>query len=156
MGTVIINLIKADGRILREEMEKILAFQIEDGEMQKLKRIAEYYKACLIVVEKEAYRQVLEDLLEQKRNPLVQSYEGDKVTESMIVMEGFTEKRLDKLLQALRDGEVQVDYKAVVTPFNKKWNVLQLYLEMERERAAIGALHGINGNRGGKTGKRIL
>lgn len=156
MGTVIINLIKADGRILREEMEKILAFQIEDGEMQKLKRIAEYYKACLIVVEKEAYRQVLEDLLEQKRNPLVQNYEGDKVTESMIVMEGFTEKRLDKLLRALRDGEVRVDYKAVVTPFNKKWNVLQLYLEMERERAAIGVLHGINGNRGGKTGKRIL
>lgn len=135
-----INLIKANGRNWKEKMEKILVFQIEEGEMQKLKNIINRWNIQMIVVEKEAYRQTLEDLLEQKRNPLIQNYTEDKITESMIVLDGFTEKRLDILLKALRDGAVKVDYKAVVTPFNKKWNVLQLYLEMERERAAFARM----------------
>lgn len=117
-------------------MEKILAFQIEDEEMQKLKRIANRLRVSLILVEYSDYRQTLEDLLEQKRNPLVQAYTGNKVTESMIVLDGFTDTKLDRLLKALRDGAVKLDYKAVVTPFNRKWSVLQLYLEMEREKAA--------------------
>lgn len=115
-------------------MEKILAFQVQESEMQKLEAIAGRLKVRLIEVEKEAYRQVLEDLLEQKRNPLVQKYEGKLVTESMIVMDGFSDKRLDVLLKALREAQVQLDYKAVVTPVNRKWNAMQLYFEMEQER----------------------
>ena len=72
-------------------MEKILAFQIEEGEMQKLKRIVKQIKTNLIIVEQSAYRQTLENLLEQKRNPLVEAYKGNQITESMIVMEGLQE-----------------------------------------------------------------
>ena len=118
----------------KSKMERILAFQIEGEEMQKLKSIGNRMKVKIIVVEQKAYRQTLEDLLEQKQNFLVQEYTENRITQSMIVMDGFTEKRLDMLLKLLRDREVKLDYKAVVTPFNKKWNVLQLYLEMERER----------------------
>lgn len=116
-------------------MERILAFQLEEEEMQKLKSIANRMKVSFMVVEQKAYRQTLEELLEQKKNPLVQEYTENRIDKSMLVMDGFVEKRLDMLLKLLRDRGVQVDYKAVVTPFNKKWNVLQLYLEMERERA---------------------
>jgi len=115
-------------------MEKILAFQVQESEIQKIKVIANRLKIKLIIVEKEAFRQVLEDLLEQKQNPLVQKYEGNLITESMIVMDGFRDKRLDVLLQALRETQVQVDYKAVATPVNRKWNILRIYFEMERER----------------------
>ena len=117
-------------------MEKILAFQIEEEEMQKLKQIANRMKIRLITVKKEDYRQVLADLLEQKTNPFIQNYDGEQLAESMIVIDGFTEKRLDILLKAIQDKTVQINYKAVVTPFNKRWNVLQLYLEMRREKAA--------------------
>ncbi len=117
-------------------MEKILAFQIKEGEMQKLKQIVNRMKIHLIAVEKEVYRQTLADLLEQKVNPLLPAYDGDPLAESMIVMDGFTEKRFDILLQAIQNKTVQIDYKAVITPYNKKWNVLQLYLEMKREKAA--------------------
>lgn len=119
-------------------MEQILAFQIEEGEVKKIKEIANRMKAAFRVVEQRAYRQTIGDLLEQRQNFLVQDYTENQIKESMIVMEGFREKRLDMLLKLLRDKGVRVDYKAVVTPFNRKWNVLQLYLEMERERAAYG------------------
>ncbi len=119
-------------------MEQILAFQIEEGEVKKIKEIANRMKAAFRVVEQRAYRQTIGDLLEQRQNFLVQDYTENQIKGSMIVMEGFREKRLDMLLKLLRDKGVRVDYKAVVTPFNRKWNVLQLYLEMERERAAYG------------------
>lgn len=119
-------------------MEQILAFQIEEGEVKKVREIANRMKAAFRVVEQRAYRQTIGDLLEQRQNFLVQDYTENQIKESMIVMEGFREKRLDMLLKLLRDKGVRVDYKAVVTPFNRKWNVLQLYLEMERERAAYG------------------
>lgn len=121
-------------------MEKILAFQLEEEEMWKLKNIASQMKICLILVERKAYRQTIEDLLEQKSNILVPEYieinAKTQIKESMVIMEGFVEKRFDKLLKLLKDRGVKIDYKAVVTPFNRKWNVLQFYLEMERERAA--------------------
>ena len=119
-------------------MEQILAFQIEEGEVKKVREIANRMKAAFRVVEQRAYRQTIGDLLEQRQNFLVQDYTENQIKGSMIVMEGFREKRLDMLLKLLRDNGVRVDYKAVVTPFNRKWNVLQLYLEMERERAAYG------------------
>ncbi len=119
-------------------MEQILAFQIEEGEVKKVREIANRMKIAFRVVEQRAYRQTIGDLLEQRQNFLVQDYTENQIKESMIVMEGFREKRLDMLLKLLRDKGVRVDYKAVVTPFNRKWNVLQLYLEMERERAAYG------------------
>ncbi len=95
-------------------MEKILAFQIKEGEMQKLKQIVNRMKIHLIAVEKEVYRQTLADLLEQKVNPLLPAYDGDPLAESMIVMDGFTEKRFDILLQAIQNKTVQIDYKAVI------------------------------------------
>ena len=119
-------------------MEQILAFQIEEGEVKKVREIANRMKAAFRVVEQRAYRQTIGDLLDQRQNFLVQDYTENQIKGSMIVMEGFREKRLDMLLKLLRDKGVRVDYKAVVTPFNRKWNVLQLYLEMERERAAYG------------------
>jgi len=120
----------------RKKMEKILAFHIQEEERKKLKAITSQLKIQLIEVEKEAYRQIIEDLLEKKRNPLVEKYKGNQVTESLIVMEGFTEKRLDFLLKKIRETGLRLDYKAVATPVNKKWSVLNLYLEMERERNA--------------------
>ena len=43
---------------------------------------------------------------------------------------------MDKLLLALRRDQVTIDYKAVLTPTNRKWNVMRLYLEMQAEKAA--------------------
>jgi hypothetical protein len=43
---------------------------------------------------------------------------------------------MDKLLASLRRDQVVIDYKAVLTPTNRKWNVMRMYLEMQAEKAA--------------------
>jgi hypothetical protein len=47
---------------------------------------------------------------------------------------GFSEKEMDKLLAALKKAQVPIDYKAILTPTNRRWNVLRLLLELGVEK----------------------
>ena len=116
-------------------MEKILAFQVRETDLQKLKGISASMRIKLVVIDKVDFRQTVNDLLSQKKNPLVEPYNG-QITESMLLLHGFSDKRLDALLKALRRERVKVDFKAVTTKTNIKWTVLQLFFEMEKERKA--------------------
>ena len=116
-------------------MEKILAFQVREADLQKLKGISASMRIKLVVIDKVDFRQTVNDLLSQKKNPLVEPYNG-QITESMLLLHEFSDKRLDALLKALRREQVKVDFKAVTTKTNIKWTVLQLFFEMEKERKA--------------------
>lgn len=116
-------------------MEKILTFQVRETDLQKLKGISASMRIKLVVIDKVDFRQTVNDLLSQKKNPLVEPYNG-QITESMLLLHEFSDKRLDALLKALRREQVKVDFKAVTTKTNIKWTVLQLFFEMEKERKA--------------------
>ena len=116
-------------------MEKILAFQVRETDLQKLKGISASMRIKLVVIDKVDFRQTVNDLLSQKKNPLMEPYNG-QITESMLLLHEFSDKRLDALLKALRREQVKVDFKAVTTKTNIKWTVLQLFFEMEKERQA--------------------
>ena len=116
-------------------MEKILAFQVRETDLQKLKEISASMRIKLVVIEKVDFRQTVNNLLSQKKNPLVEPYNG-QITESMLLLHEFSDKRLDALLKALRREQVKVAFKAVTTKTNIKWTVLQLFFEMEKERKA--------------------
>ena len=116
-------------------MEKILAFQVRETDLQKLKGISASMRIKLVVIDKVDFRHTVNDLLSQKKNPLVEPYNG-QITESMLLLHEFSDKRLDALLKALRREQVKVDFKAVTTKTNIKWTVLQLFFEIEKERKA--------------------
>ena len=55
----------------------------------------------------------------------------------MLVMDGFTDKRLEILLREMRSAGVSVPYKAVVTENNLGWLFHQLFDELAAEHAAM-------------------
>ena len=55
----------------------------------------------------------------------------------MLVLDGFTSKRLDVLLRELRQQGVSVPYKAIVTEHNLPWTLRALYDELVREHEAM-------------------
>lgn len=59
------------------------------------------------------------------------------IEDEMLVLHGFSGKRLDEFLAALRKNQARVDLKAVATETNKKWNSLQLYAELKREHEVM-------------------
>lgn len=56
------------------------------------------------------------------------------IPEEMLVMHGFTSRRIDELLLGLRKAGVsKVELKAIVTPSNAGWTFYHLYEEIKEE-----------------------
>lgn len=117
-------------------MEKLLVFHLDDDNLKKLKQIAGALKIRIELVPATDYLKTLEMIVSKTSSPLLNPFSGEVPSESMIVFCDFPEKKMDKLLLALRRDQVTIDYKAVLTPTNRKWNVMRLYLEMHAEKAA--------------------
>lgn len=64
-------------------------------------------------------------------------FEGEAPTNSLLLMSDFPREMLNKALDSLREAEIAIDYKAIVTKHNKAWTVLALLEELAREKAAI-------------------
>lgn len=117
-------------------MEKLLLFHLSEDDGKKIERITARLKMSFECVAGSDYNQFLGDLAAGRNNSLSAPYTGEIPEESLLLMCGFSERRMDKLLFELRKESVAVDFKAVLTPANQKWTVTQLLLEMHRERAA--------------------
>lgn len=76
-------------------------------------------------------------LLGRKDFAARQTPETEPLPAPVLVLDGFTDKRLELLLRALKAADVAVPYKAVVTESNLVWLFSQLYAELEAEHAAM-------------------
>lgn len=63
---------------------------------------------------------------------------GGTVPGPMLVLEGFSDRRLEAFLAALRTARAGASLKAVLTEHNAAWSGPALYAELTRERAAMG------------------
>ncbi len=115
-------------------MEKLLLIGMNDDEYRKIAQVANRLKITVDVINPEYYNKTLGELAGGKYKETASQVPMDVSTESLIVICGLTDKRLDKLLFELRRAEVNVDYKAILTQTNKDWNVSQLMQEMRREK----------------------
>ena len=122
-------------------MEKILIYQVKEKEAVKqllapMKMIdsGDKMKIRLEEIKTTDLRQSIGDLAEGKKNVLTAPFTGSAPQESLMVFCGVNEKHFDKILFELRRKQIPVDYKAVLTPSNRKWSVLMLMLELTKEK----------------------
>jgi hypothetical protein len=120
-------------------MKKILAFHLSNTELQKLKQICGLQNIRCEAVAPTDYLQPLKALADNKKSPLASPFTGEIPPESLLLLCGFEDTSLDQLLSSLRTNQIQVDYKAVLTPTNGTWNFMRLLLEMRAEKAAYAA-----------------
>ena len=104
-----------------KNMEKILIYQVKEKEA--VKQLLAPMKIRLEEIKTTDLRQSIGDLAEGKKNVLTAPFTGSAPQES-----------LDKILFELRRKQIPVDYKAVLTPSNRKWSVLMLMLELTKEK----------------------
>ena len=61
-----------------------------------------------------------------------------EMNEEMLVIAGFTEERLEELLDKLKKAGVpKINLKAIVTETNADWTVYQLYEQLKEEHANV-------------------
>ncbi len=78
----------------------------------------------------------LED--EKLNDDSMMSDENMDFSDEMAVMAGFTSAQIDAFIYSLRKkGVGRINYKAVLTPHNMKWNSVKLYQEIKKEHETM-------------------
>lgn len=73
-----------------------------------------------------------------RENLEAESFRKMDFQDEMAIMAGFTSAQIDAFIYALRKkGIGRIDYKAVLTPYNMKWDSVQLYEEIKKEHEAM-------------------
>lgn len=114
-------------------MEKILLFQCQE-EVAQIKQIAATMKIKVQVIEKEFFRETIENLEKGKPSAPKERFDGNPPEESLMVFCNVSEKHFDRMLAEMKKKQISVGLKAAMTPTNRNWSVLRLYLELEKEK----------------------
>lgn len=80
--------------------------------------------------------QLVRNLQEQRQEPSQDQNQDQHpmIQDEVLVMHGFTSRRIDELLAAFRKaGVVKVELKAIVTETNAHWTFYHLYEEIKEE-----------------------
>ena len=119
--------------------ETVLYYDPAGGERAAaLKAILVQMGARIKNVPPEAVGQTVGCLLGRKGYDARENPESPALAEPVLVLDGFTDKRLEILLREMKKHGVSVAYKAIVTETNIGWLFHQLYDELAREHAAMG------------------
>ena len=118
--------------------ETVLYYAPRGGEQTAvLKSILVQMGARIKNVAPEAVGQTVGCLLGRKCFDARENPEAPTLAEPMLVLDGFTDKRLEILLREMKKHGVSVPYKAIVTETNIGWIFHQLYEELAREHEAM-------------------
>ena len=119
--------------------ETVLYYDPAGGERAAaLKAILVQMGARIKNVPPEAVGQTVGCLLGRKGYDARENPEAPALAEPVLVLDGFTDKRLEILLREMKKHGVSVAYKAIVTETNIGWLFHRLYDELAREHAAMG------------------
>ena len=70
--------------------------------------------------------------------PSGEAYTGPGVESEVLIMNSFTEKRMNEMFRLFREHQVPpIPLKAVITENNKKWRLIDLFSELDQERVMI-------------------
>lgn len=114
--------------------ELVLLFGLTDEEQKNaLRRALAPQKVMLKTVSPAEYGQSVGRLAGDKSLPEAAAVPGAELSQPLLLMAGLSSGRMDQVLTALWKAGVRIDYKAVLTPTNRSWNVRQLFDEIARE-----------------------
>lgn len=116
--------------------ETVLLYHFEDKNRLSEVRIALMpLKLYVQEIEKKDYEQpigVFAGLSEMPQKEPCDDGVKD-IENEMLVLCGLTERKLDRVLQALKRRKLVIPYKAILTDTNKSWSGIALYHEIVRE-----------------------
>lgn len=124
---------------IEDMRETVLLCNFTDqAQISAIKRLLLLMKIKIRVVDKKEYLQpvgMLAGILETDTDSF---YDGEELETPLMVMSGLTSGRMNQFLGTFRKYRIApVDLKAIVTPTNQYWNVLQLYEEIKKEHEAM-------------------
>jgi len=119
--------------------EQVLLYGFENNERtEKIKKIFNKLSIKYTFLKEDSIVEKIGYLLGNKGFAKTKS-EGEffQFPHEVMLFSSIMGKRLDDVLLALKNEEIKIPYKAVVTPFNKLWTLERLVKTMEKEHGAM-------------------
>lgn len=121
-------------------IQTVLLFNVPKQKAAKITRAALPLKLRVKTVSKSDFAKTLGELAGISEATEL-AYEGDGISEEMMVLCGFSDNLIDKLFFAMRKtGAGLVKLTAILTETNKDWNVNTLFDELKKEREQMAEL----------------
>ena len=119
---------------MQQEKELILLYGIEEDRFQKLQKMFETLQIETIPITKDMLVQTVGYCAGmQGFEKISTSYDGELPPYEMMLMSGIVQKRLQEILNIMRQSGLVIERKAVITPTNRDWPFLKLYQEICKE-----------------------
>ena len=125
-------------------MEKLICYQIENT--REIERLASNMKIRVIKADAAMYNEMLDNIVNGKISSVNNTSsasispavtDNKLPSDSILIFCDLSEKHLNRMLFELKSRKVQIDFKAILTPTNRKWTLRQLHAELEREKASF-------------------
>ena len=119
--------------------EVVLLYNINPEKLNKIRFVLLRMGVRNKIITKDMYLQTIGSLAGIKGFEKNQEdYTGEGFTDEMLVMRGFTSKRIDELLRLFRNNNIEkIPLKAILTEHNIQWNSIELYKELKEEHEAM-------------------
>lgn len=127
-------------RIECNMIQTVLLFNVPKQKATKIIRAALPLKLRVKTVPKSDFAKTLSELAGISE-PTELLYDGEGISEEMMVLCGFSSSLIDKLFFAMKKtGAGLVKLTAILTETNKDWNVNILFDELKKEREQMSEL----------------
>lgn len=111
-------------------------FVFGEVDVMAVKSIAGPLRLGVKAVDGTEYNQTLGFLAGLDKKPAA-PYEGELPEGSLLLFYQVEDAAVDKILKGIRKKGLDITYKALMTPTNRRWTVRRLYAEMEREKRSF-------------------
>ncbi len=121
--------------------ETVLLFHFDDIKQKKeLQMLLLSQKIRIKNVERSEYLKPLGVLAGVLEDLPSAPYDGEDLPTEAMIFCGLSNARLNEILNGIRQRKIKpIPYKAILTPTNQNWTILECYKELQKERAAIEA-----------------
>lgn len=116
-------------------MEKLLLIQITPEDA--ILNLAQRMHIRTVSVSPNDYKKSIGQLAGFPDQTATHTSDGTGLDGSMLIFCDVKERHQNQILEKLRTMDVSITYKAILTPTNRHWTVIQLYDELHREHRAM-------------------
>ncbi|WP_026504442.1 DUF3783 domain-containing protein [Butyrivibrio sp. NC3005] len=116
-------------------MEKILCYGLIDSEYKKVITLGNQTRTAVYRIPEGNGDKTVEELSRNARR--LKDVKTGKIGGSVLIFCDISSKKLDTVLEKVKELKIAVSYKAVMTDTNREWTLNKLLLRLQSEEAGL-------------------
>lgn len=118
---------------IKKESTLLIGYMINESKIETLSKIADSMKITLKLVGKESAGEKIGFLAGFNDFTKCDKIPENIIEDECLIMSGFSNKSMDKLLFEMKSNNINFPLKCIVTQYNQSWTLNDLIEELKKE-----------------------